>query len=155
MAIAFIGLETAAVRALQAGGPDAYGSPAEIAVSDGDGVPCRHCLHPVAKGLRYLTLAFRPFKGLNPYTETGPIFLHANPCVAAEPSSSLPAILDSPEYIVRGYNADERIIYGTGAVTPRDSIRTRAETLFTDPTVAFVDVRSARNNCFQCRIVRA
>ncbi|MEO8531900.1 MAG: DUF1203 domain-containing protein, partial [Deltaproteobacteria bacterium] len=33
-------------------------------------------------------------------------------------------------------------------------IETYAETLLADPEVAFVDIRSARNNCFQTRITR-
>ena len=39
MSIIFHGLPTEAVRALQQGGPDAYGMTPERRVSDGDGVP--------------------------------------------------------------------------------------------------------------------
>ena len=64
-------------------------------------------------------------------------------------------MLASPHYIVRGYSADERIVYGTGQVTPTDQIAARAEALLARPDIAFVDIRSASNNCFQCRIVAA
>ena len=153
--IRFEALPTTEVRSAQGGGPDAYGHAAEQATSDGDGVPCRHCLKPVGAGERYLILAWRPFRTINPYTETGPIFLHADPCERAVPSADLPAILVSPDYIVRGYSAEERIVYGTGRVTPRDEIASYAATLLDRPEIAFVDIRSARNNCFQCRIVRS
>jgi hypothetical protein len=56
--------------------------------------------------------------------------------------------------IVRGYSADERIVYGTGAVVATDRIEETAATLFARDDVAFVHVRSASNNCFQCRIDR-
>ncbi len=154
MAIRFSGLPTEEVRALQASGPDAYGNEPERRISDGEGTPCRHCLRKVAKGEPYLVLAYRPFQSLQPYAETGPIFLHANECESATPDSQLPEILSSSEYIVRGYDEDERIVYGTGSVVSTADVIARAEEIFTDEHIAFVHVRSARNNCFQCRVVR-
>jgi hypothetical protein len=74
----FKALPTETVRALQAGAADAYGMPPERKISDGDGVPCRHCLKNVGAGEPYLVLAYRPFPELQPYAETGPIFLHAS-----------------------------------------------------------------------------
>ena len=148
------GLPTETVRALQAGGSDAYGNAPERQVSDGDGIPCRHCLRLVGAGEPYLVVAHRPFKTLQPYAETGPIFLHAEPCPRAELASELPEILSSPDYIVRGYGPDERIVYGTGGVVPVDRIGARSTELLADPRVGFVHVRSARNNCFQCRVER-
>jgi hypothetical protein len=57
-----------------------------------------------------------------------------------------------PDYIVRGYGADDRIVYGTGAVVPTPAIAEKAEALLARDDVAYVHVRSARNNCYQCRI---
>ena len=85
MTIRFNALPTDSVRALQCDGADAYGLVPERKVSDGDGVPCRHCLEGVAAGEDYLILAYRPFPALQPYAETGPIFLHARECERAEP----------------------------------------------------------------------
>lgn len=152
--IRFSPIPTEIVRAYQAGGPDANGQVPERHVSDGGGNPCRHCLRMVPEGAGLLVLAHRPFPAPQPYAELGPIFLCAAPC---EPGggTDLPAMLASPEYIVRGYGADDRIVYGTGAVTPTGQITARAADLFTDARVAYVHVRSARNNCFQCRIDRA
>src|SRR5690242_2838208 len=118
MTIRFTALPTDKVRALQQGAPDAYGFVPERRVSDGDGVPCRHCLKGVAAGEEYLILAYRPFPALQPYAETGPIFLHAKECPRAAESDAWPEMLTSPDYIVRGYGADDRIVYGTGAVVP-------------------------------------
>lgn len=61
-------------------------------------------------------------------------------------------MLDSPDYIVRGYGSDDRIVYGTGAVTATGDIVARAEHLLSREDIAYVHVRSARNNCYQCRI---
>lgn len=151
--IRFTAIPTETVRAYQAGGPDANGQTPERHVSDGGGNPCRHCLGMVPKGAALLVLAHRPFPAPQPYAEIGPIFLCAGPC-APGGGPDLPAMLASPDYIVRGYGEDHRIVYGTGAVTPTAQIPARAAELFRDARVAYVHVRSARNNCFQCRIDR-
>jgi hypothetical protein len=156
MAIRFTALPTDNVRALQRGGPDAYGFTPERKISDGDGVPCRHCLRNVRAGESYLILAYRPFSELQPYAETGPIFLHAEPCQRAEESDVLPELFrPTPDYILRGYGHDDRIVYGTGAVIPTSEVAARAEELFQRGDVAYVHMRSARNNCYQLRIERA
>ena len=154
MSIQFKALPTEAVRGLQNGGPDAYGRVPERQISDGDGVPCRHCLKNIAAGDPYLVLAYRPFSALQPYAETGPIFLHAEECERGGDNAAVPEMLDSSDYIVRGYGADDRIVYGTGGVIATDGIANRARTLFERNDVAYVHVRSARNNCYQCRIER-
>ena len=82
MTLHFIPIATAIVRAYQHGGPVANGHAPERAVSDGDGVPCRHCLRMVPKGVAYLVLAHRPFPAPQPYAEMGPIFLCADACEA-------------------------------------------------------------------------
>lgn len=133
--------------------PDAYGLPPERAVSAGTGVPCRHCLKQVPQGRIHLILAHRPFLGLNPYTETGPIFLCADDCPAAE--GGFPQqILTAPAHTLRGYGRDERIIYGTGAVVETARIEARCRELFGRPELAFIHIRSASNNCFLCRAER-
>ena len=81
MPVHFLGLETGLVRSLQAGGPDANGQTPERHISLGRGVPCRHCLRPVAAGEPFLLLSHRPFPSPQPYAEQGPIFLHADPAL--------------------------------------------------------------------------
>jgi hypothetical protein len=156
MTIRFEAMPAADAEALWNGGTDAYGFLPEQQVSDGPGHPCRHCLENIDAGETLLVLAYRPFPGLQPYAETGPIFLHGKPCRRYAAKEVLPPVLEtSPDFILRGYGHDERIIYGTGAVTPQSEIRGYSERLFARNDVAYIHVRSARNNCFQCRIERA
>ncbi|SFM45173.1 DUF1203 domain-containing protein [Shimia aestuarii] len=155
MSIQFQALPTDTVTAIRTTGLDAHGHPVERHRSDGGAYPCRHCLGETPPGQDYLILAHRPFQRLHAYTETGPIFLCADACTRAAPSPHVPAILKSPSYILRGYDAKERIIYGTGQVTPTNLIADYATQLLALADIAFVDVRSAANNCFQCRVVRA
>ena len=149
----YVAIPTPVVRALQAGGLDANGQLPERKVAEGGGNPCRHCLKLIPEGAGMLVLAHRPFPAPQPYAEVGPIFLCAEPCEAGG-GEDLPAMLAAPDYIVRGYGVDDRIVYGTGGVVATDAIPARAGELLADDRVDYVHVRSARNNCFQCRIER-
>lgn len=140
---------------LRKGGPDAYGNPAERAVSDGGGNPCRCCLSEVPKGAGMLIFAHRPFSDTQPYAETGPIFLCADDCTPWDGAGVPPILTNSPDYLVKAYTADERIKYGTGQITDAGDVPAYAAGLLDQPDIAFVDVRSARNNCYQLRITRA
>lgn len=155
MPIRFLPMPTETAITYWNGENDAYGQKPERHVSDGDGAPCRHCLRLVGAGEPYLILAHRPFPALQPYAETGPIFLHAEPCKAHDPSGEMPPMLTSRDYIVRGYSTEDRILYGTGAVVPNAAICAYAEDLFARDDVAYLHIRSARNNCYQCRVERA
>lgn len=155
MPIRFVALETDLVRHLQNSGVDANGHAPERQISDGNNIPCRHCLTDVAAGKAYLILAHRPFPEPQPYAEQGPIFLHAEPCARRPESTELPPILDSPRYIVRGYDDRDRIVYGSGRISETDDIVAEVEKMFEDPRITYAHVRSATNNCYQCRIERA
>ena len=153
MAIVFKPISTQIVRALQAGGPDAYGCAPERALSDGQGNPCRHCLNEIPKNAGMLILAHRPFDGLHAYAETGPIFLCSDCCAAFD--GEMPEIFEpAQDYLVKGYHADDRIYYGTGQIVSGGGMCQTAEAIFSNPDVAYIHVRSARNNCYQARIDR-
>ncbi|HMS96568.1 MAG TPA: DUF1203 domain-containing protein, partial [Tabrizicola sp.] len=140
-------------RHYQSGGLDANGQSPERAVASGGGNPCRHCLGMIPEGAGMLILAHRPFPALQPYAELGPIFLCADHCRRGG-GEERPEALASSDYIVRGYGVDDRIVYGTGGVVATEAIPSRAAELLADPQVAYLHVRSARNNCYQCRIDR-
>ncbi len=151
--IRFVAMPTTLARHYQAGGADANGQTPETQVSDGDGVPCRHCLQNVNAGEKYLILSHRPFPAPQPYAETGPIFLHAEECERYAETAEMPAMFsENSDYILRGYSCQDRIVYGTGGVIKTGDILNRAEELLQRDDVAYVHMRSARNNCFQCRI---
>ncbi len=136
------------------GGTDAYGCLPERTVSDGPGNPCRCCLDFVPEGAGMLILAYRPFDAAQPYAETGPIFLCADDCAPWSGEGVLPILASSPDYLLKGYTAEQRIRYGTGKVVTREAAPDYAAALLERGDIDFVDVRSARNNCFQLRIRR-
>ncbi len=156
MTLRFSGMPTAIALALRRGAPDANGLPAERQMSDGGGIPCRHCLGWVEAGAEYLVLAYRPFPALQPYAETGPVFIHADDCPAYDPARGLPPRESGKagQQILRGYGHDDRIVYGTGTVVHAGEIEAKAASLLSRPDVAYLHMRSATNNCFTLRIDR-
>lgn len=156
MSIRFQALPTDHVRKLQTGGLDANGLVAETKISDGGGNPCRHCLTDIGEGEAMLVLAYRPFPSLQPYAEVGPIFLCADQCERHPDSDLLPGMFRNRErLLLRGYTSDDRIRYGTGQVVGIEVIQQAAEGILANDEIAYVHIRSATNNCFQCRIERA
>jgi hypothetical protein len=156
MTIHFHALPTDEVRPIQRGGLDANGQPAERSVSDGGGNPCRHCLLDIPAGKDMLILAWRPFSELQPYAECGPIFLCAEECERHADETEQPAYFSVREQVLlKGYTDQERIKYGTGQLVSPEHIRAVSEHILENQEVAFVDIRSATNNCFQARVHRA
>lgn len=147
-----IALPTELTRHLQSGGHDAHGQLPERCLSDGGSNPCRHCLRYIPEGAEMLILAHRPFATAQPYAETGPIFLCAAACTRYEGPELPEALTASPDYLIKGYNGDDRIVYGTGAVVPQETMMQQAEAILADKRVKYLHIRSARNNCYQARI---
>src|SRR3989338_5984771 len=74
-------------------------------------------------------------------------------CLAMIPKGSPMLVLaHRPFPQPQPYAELDRIVYGTGAVVATSSLRTEAAARFADPRVMYLHVRSARNNCFQCRM---
>ena len=155
MPVTYSAIPTEIVRAWQQGAPDAYGNAPERQISDGGGYQCRHCLTIIPEGAPMLLVAHRPFDALDAYAETGPIFVCAKDCTGFGRQARMPETLTaSPEFLLKGYGRDHRIVYGTGKVVVANALVARAAEVFADTKVAYIHVRSAKNNCYQARIDR-
>ena len=114
MKLAVRGIASDEVRRIHEGSADANGQPALVRIAEGLANPCRHCLELIAPGDEKLVLAYRPFATVQPYAETGPIFLHKQPC-GRYASDALPAwFVCMDPAIIRGYDGDDWIRYETG-----------------------------------------
>ncbi|MEZ4331608.1 MAG: DUF1203 domain-containing protein [Myxococcota bacterium] len=147
------GIPTDEFERLRAGGPDAHGLPPLLRRAEGAANPCRHCLDLIRQGEPKLVLAHRPFPRPQPYAECGPIFLHATPCRRYEREALPEWFVFLEPAIVRGYDADDWILYETGRVVPGRALEGACHAILDDPRVAYVHVRS-KFNCFQCRVDR-
>ncbi len=148
------GIPTEAVERLRAGGSDANGQPPLQRCAEGRSNPCRHCLQLIDEGAPMLVLAYRPFERAQPYAETGPIFLHAEPCAQYD-RDVLPPWFDYLQpALLRGYGADDWIRYDTAQVLPGPQLQRECERLLAGTDVRYLHIRS-KFNCFQCRVERA
>ncbi|MEM7632037.1 MAG: DUF1203 domain-containing protein [Pseudomonadota bacterium] len=150
----FTALPTDVAQAYRNGAPDAHGNPPERTISPGPGHPCRHCLKNVPAGAEMLVLAHKPFAGSHPYAEVGPIFLCADACTRFDGTGTPEVLTTSPDYLIKGYSSDDRIVYGTGTIAPTKDLADRIDAIFNNPEIVSVHVRSARNNCYLARVNR-
>lgn len=156
MELRFSAIPREEVAQLRQGGKDANGQMPHVEISDGDGVPCRHCLGWIEEGEEYLVLAYRPFPAPQPYAEIGPIFVHVRECARYSAEDQMPSRERTGSgRILRGYDANNRIVYGTGVVVPNSEIQDQATRILERLDVEYVHVRSATNNCYTLRIDRA
>ncbi|WP_420549033.1 DUF1203 domain-containing protein [Curvivirga sp.] len=138
------------------GGLDAYGQKPQSGISDGSGLPCRHCQQDIEEGEEFFLLAYKPFEKDQPFTETGPIFLHKHACTRYPETSATPEMfLKRESYLVKGYKEDDSIFYGTGKIIPPSEIENYAKEILSNEDVSYLHIRSATNGCFSCRIDRA
>jgi hypothetical protein len=154
--IIFTSIPSEHAKLYRDGALDAHNMTPEIHISDGAGLPCRHCQQDIEKNAPYLVLAYRPFQLVQPYAEVGPIFIHAISCDRyPETNKTPPMFLKREGYLLKGYNYNNRIVYGTGKIVMPMEISSYACELFEQSNIAYIHVRSSLNNCFTCRIDRA
>lgn len=153
MRLAIQGMPTAHAEHLRHGGADANGQAPLRERAEGTGNPCRHCLQQIADGDDKLVLSYRPFTGLQPYAESGPIFLHARDCERYT-GDALPAwFAFMAPALVRGYDRRDWIVYATGSVVDGRELEAACRRILANDAVAYVHIRS-KFNCFQCRVER-
>jgi hypothetical protein len=138
----------AARRAANAGAADH----ALITVDSPGSSPCRYCLRWAQPGERVILFPYAAIPSGHPYSETGPIFVHADKCQRYSATSEYPADFRNGR-VFRAYDSkyniiDARIVDGS---EPEAVI----ESLFQNPETTFVDVRSVTRGCFTFRIQRA
>jgi hypothetical protein len=127
----------------------------ELVVDRDGGSPLRCCLRASRPGEEMFLVSYSPLRrwaaqtGANPgaYVETGPVFIHTEPCDGAE-HDGWPQDFRGLPRVLRAYGADGRIRGGV-VVPPGESRPERfIDELFTDADVAFVHARAVEFGCF-------
>jgi hypothetical protein len=132
---------------------DAGRTPRFVTDTDG-GSPLRCCLQQSRPGESLALVSYAPLRrwaqerGIDagPYDETGPVFLHTEPC-GGRVDDGYPAGFRGSERILRAYAADGRILRGV-QVRPDDDVDRMLEDLLADPQVAVVHGRAVEFGCF-------
>ena len=138
----------AARRAGNAGAADH----ALITVDSPGSAPCRHCLRWAQPGERVILFPYAVIPSGHPYSETGPIFVHANECQRYSAINEYPADFRN-DRVFRAYDLKYSII--DAQVMNGSEPEALIEGLFQNPDTAFVDVRSVTHGCFTFRVQRS
>ncbi|CAN5562164.1 DUF1203 domain-containing protein [soil metagenome] len=138
----------AARRGAKAGAPDHV----YVTADSPTGYPCRHCLHWAQPGEQLVLFPFASIAPVRPYSETGPIFVHAQPCPVYEANGQYPPAFREGR-VIRAYNAQQDMIDAEVA-GDRDP-ETIIEKLLANPETKFLQARSADRGCYTFAIERA
>ncbi|HEY4271991.1 MAG TPA: DUF1203 domain-containing protein [Candidatus Udaeobacter sp.] len=114
--------------------------------------PCRHCLRWAQPGERVILFPYSAIPSGHPYSETGPIFVHANDCQRYSLTDEYPADFRSGR-VFRAYDSNYKII--DAEVLNGSEPKAVIQYLFQNPDAAFLDVRSVTHGCFTFRVQRA
>lgn len=137
----------AARRTAERGSPDH-----EVVIADAPtGFPCRYCLQWAKPGDRMVLFPFAAIPAGRPYSETGPIFVHAEPCERYSTTDEFPADFRKGR-VIRAYDAGQNII--AAEVVNDSEPEAVIEKLFDKPETAFLHVRSASYGCYTMEIQR-
>ena len=114
--------------------------------------PCRHCLRWAQPGERVILFPYAAIPSGHPYSETGPIFVHASECQRYSATNEYPADFRNGR-VFRAYDSKYNII--DAQIVNDNEPEVVIESLFQNPDIAFVDVRSITHGCFTFRVQRA
>ena len=138
----------AARRVVGAGAADH----AFITVNAPESAPCRHCLRWAQPGERVILFPYAAIPSGQLYSETGPIFVHADECQRYSATNEYPADFRNGR-VFRAYDSKYNII--DAQIVNGSEPEVVIENLFQNPDTAFVDARSVTRGCFTFRVQRA
>jgi Protein of unknown function (DUF1203) len=125
---------------------------ARIQVDREGGAPLRCCLRDSLPGERIALVAVTPDGPRGAYRETGPVFVHADPCPGPR-EPGYPEDWRRRTQVFRAYDATGSIV--GGAVVPSGQGQEEAaRELLRDPSVAFLQTRNVVFGCYMLTIRR-
>jgi len=137
----------AAREGLRAGAPDH----ALVTADSSRGYPCRHCLSWAQPGEKMILFPYAAIPQGRPYSEQGPIFVHAEACERYSATSEYPREFREGR-VLRVYNSASKIV---GAEVLNDDDPERViEQLLENPDAAFLHARSVTHGCYTFEVQR-
>ncbi len=125
---------------------------AVITADSPTGYPCRHCLRWAKVGEHVILFPYASIAPGRPYSESGPIFVHAEPCERYGAIEQYPADFRGSR-VLRAYSSNDDMI--DAAVVSDNNPEPVIERLLQNPETAFLQARSVTRGCYTFRIERA
>ena len=138
-----------AARRAAANGEIGY---AVLTADSANGYPCRHCLRFANPGERLVLFTYASIPPGHSYSETGPIFVHAESCQRYNRPSKYPEQFRNGR-VFRAYN--ERFDMIDAIVANGTEPEAVIEGLFRNPQTALVQARSVTRGCYTFEVRRA
>jgi Protein of unknown function (DUF1203) len=131
-------------------GTDGHGNAFDAYPAIGDGgEPLRCCLRKAREGESIALISFAPFDHVSPWTEVGPVYVHAERCDGYDASTGLPDELRTGPRLLRTYNADDTMNYAHNTLVDEgEDLEVVLDDLLSLPDVATVHVRTVLPQCF-------
>ena len=124
---------------------------AVITADSATGYPCRHCLSWAQPGERVVLFPYASIPAGHPYSEIGPIFVHAEKCERYSATDEYPADFRNGRAF-RAYDANYNMI---DAIVPNGAeLEMVIEKLFDNPKTKFVHARSVTRGCYTFGVER-
>lgn len=140
---------------LRRAGHDEHGNPFAPYPAQG-WEPLRCCLRRAAAAESVALIAYTHLPTPSPWAETGPVFVHGEPCAGYDPSSGLPDALRTGPRVLRTYAADRTLDYEHIRVVPDgQDIEADLRELVRTPGVAEVHVRPLESQCYLYAVIPA
>ena len=145
-----VALETDIAQAARNAASEQRSDHRTIIVDSPHTAPCRHCLQWAKPGECVILFPYNAVPPGKPYSETGPIFVHANPC-RRYAQDEYPGEFRTGRAF-RAYNSTDDLI---DAILPNgEEPEAVIEKLFRNPETAFVHARSATHGCYTFKVER-
>lgn len=148
-----IALPTEVAKRVRATGKaPGYGFPAHKEVAAGR-APCRHCLQLIRPKEEELFLfTYDPFGELGQPPLPGPVYIHADQCERKSGQHTFPEEYRGRALTLAAYGVDRKLL--TEQRLSGGGEDAAAETLFADPAVKYIHVRSTEAGCYLFRLER-
>jgi hypothetical protein len=124
---------------------------AVIMADSATGYPCRHCLSWAQPGERVILFPYASIPAGHPYSEVGPIFVHAEKCKHYDVIDEYPPDFRNGR-VFRAYDADYNMI--DAVVANGSEPEAAIEKLFKNPETKFVQARSVTRGCYTFGVER-
>jgi hypothetical protein len=149
-------LDPERLDAVRAAGSDDHGNPFTAFAASGEGEPLRCCLRLARAEEQIALISWAPFDHVSPWTEVGPVYVHAARCDGPDAPGELPDELRTGPRLLRTYRADDSMNYEHNTLVQEgQDLQPVLDGLLALADVATVHVRTVLPQCFLYAVTAA